>query len=72
MFSLVEEREGVCAWLGAWVGGLLGWRREDVRRGVMGTRARDLSWVCRVMSFFSSGGMRWVSFSCKLDTVDTS
>ena len=38
-------------------------RRDDVRRGVIGTRARDFSWVWREISFFSRGGIRWVSFS---------
>jgi hypothetical protein len=31
--------------------------------GVMGIRARDFSWVWRLMSFFSKRGIRDVSFS---------
>ena len=37
--------------------------REEVRMGVMGIRARDFSWVWRLMSFFSKRGIREVSFS---------
>ena len=37
--------------------------REEVRMGVMGIRARDFSWVWRLMSFFSKRGIRDVSFS---------
>ena len=57
MFSLREdEMDGLWEWL-------LGLRREEVRTGVMGTRARDFSCVWREMSFFSRGGIRCVSFS---------
>jgi len=40
--------------------------REEVRMGVMGIRARDFSWVCRLMSFFSKRGIREVSFSYRV------
>lgn len=39
---------------------------EDVRIGVIGTKASDLSCVWRLMSFFSSIGIFWFSFSCEI------